>query len=123
MATRTKTSRETSIQTRLRIVCGENIALGPGKVELLALVDETGSIGGAARRMDMSYMRAWSLIQTMNSCFKEPVVETVRGGSERGGAKLTETGHRALQLYGQMEKTSLIATENDWQSLRKLLRG
>ncbi|MEP6662080.1 MAG: LysR family transcriptional regulator [Verrucomicrobiota bacterium] len=106
---------------RLRVVCGKNIALGPGKVELLALVGETGSIGEAAKRMTMSYMRAWSLIQKMNECFKEPVVLTVRGGHERGGAELTETGRRAVELYQQMETSALKAVRNDWRTLQQLL--
>lgn len=122
MAKKNKITRAASLQPRLRIRSGEDIALGPGKVELLALVDETGSIGEAAKRMEMSYMRAWSLIQTMNACFKEPVVETVRGGNERGGAKLSETGRRALELYQQMEETSRQASQTDWRSLQKLLR-
>ena len=122
MAKKNKTSREASLQSRLRIRSGEDIALGPGKVELLALVDETGSIGEAAKRMEMSYMRAWSLIQTMNACFKEPMVAAVRGGHQRGGAELTETGRRALELYQRMEAASLKAAQTDWPAFQKLLR-
>ena len=122
MTKKIKAIRETSLQPRLRISSGGDIALGPGKVELLVLVKETGSISEAAKRMEMSYMRAWSLIQTMNACFKEPVVEAARGGHKRGGAELTETGHRALELYQRMEETSLKAAQSDWQTLRKLLR-
>jgi len=122
MAKKIKPAREAALQPRLRVRSGEDIALGPGKVELLALVNETGSIAEAAKRMEMSYMRAWSLIQTMIACVKEPIIETVRGGHRRGGAKLTETGRRALKLYQQMEETSLKASQTDWQALRKLLR-
>jgi molybdate transport system regulatory protein len=102
---------------------GKEIAFGPGKMELLELVARTGSIGKAAKRMDMSYMRAWSLIQTMNACFKEPVIEAVRGGHERGGAELTETGKRVLKLYRQMEKDGLKAVQVDWQALQNLLQS
>ncbi|MFM2294880.1 MAG: hypothetical protein RLZZ350_1293, partial [Verrucomicrobiota bacterium] len=112
-----------SLLPRLRIVVGDEIAFGPGKAELLALVKETGSIGEAAKRMEMSYMRAWSLIQTMNGCFHEPVIEAVRGGHERGGAELTATGERVLALYQAMEKASLKATQSDWRKLQKLMRG
>src|SRR4029077_16796890 len=119
---KSKSEDSLSLHLRLRIVRREKIALGPGKVELLALIEETGSIGEAARRMDMSYMRAWSLIQTMNACFKQPVIEAVRGGHERGGAELTETGRRVLELYQQMEAGGLKAVQTDWRSLKKLLR-
>lgn len=123
MTKKLKSSRKASLRPRLRISSGKDIALGPGKVELLALVAETGSIGAAAKRMEMSYMRAWSLIQTMNACFKEPLVEAARGGHKRGGAGLTKTGRRALELYQQMEEASVKATRSGWQAFRKLLRG
>ncbi|HXE42673.1 MAG TPA: LysR family transcriptional regulator [Candidatus Baltobacteraceae bacterium] len=108
---------------RLRIVSGKKIAFGPGKAELLALVAETGSIGEAAKRMDMSYMRAWSLVQTMNECFKRPLIEAARGGHKRGGAELTETGKRVLKLYQRMEAHSLKACKSDWNSFQKLLQN
>jgi molybdate transport system regulatory protein len=111
-----------SLLPRCRVMRGDKIAFGPGKLELLELVAETGSISKAARRMDMSYMRAWSLIQTMNACFKLPLVQTARGGNERGGADLTGTGQRVLKLYRKMEKDGLKAVQADWQALQKLLR-
>lgn len=112
-----------TLRPRFRITCGADIAFGPGKAQLLALVAETGSIGEAASRMDMSYMRAWSLVQTMNACFKEPVIATVRGGHKRGGAELTETGRRVLERYQQMEADGLKAVQVQWRELQKLLRG
>jgi molybdate transport system regulatory protein len=117
-----KTSGPT-LKPRIRVVVRGDIALGPGKVELLALIAETGSIAEAAKRMDMSYMRAWTLVEQMEACFKEPLLERQRGGSERGGARLTETGARVLELYQQMEAESLQATEKSWRELRKRLRG
>ena len=115
-------SASPSLLPRLRVVVGKDVAFGPGKAELLAWVAETGSIGKAARRMDMSYMRAWTLIQMMNACFKKPVIQTVRGGHERGGAELTDTGRRVLKLYRQMENDGLKAVQADWQALQKLLQ-
>ncbi len=91
MKKKTDSTGRLSLLPRFRVMRGKEIAFGPGKMELLELVARTGSIGKAAKHMDMSYMRAWSLIQTMNACFKEPVIEAVRGGHERGGAELTET--------------------------------
>ncbi len=99
-----------SFHLRFRVLLGKEIALGPGKVDLLRLVKETGSISEAARRMKMSYMRAWSLIQTMNRCFKEPVIVTTRGGRERGGASLSKTGERVLELSEQLQKECLDAS-------------
>ena len=104
------------------MICGESIALGPGKVDLLGLVGKTGSIREAADRMGMSYMRAWTLIKTMNTCFKQPLVEALRGGSKHGGAKLTETGRKALKLYHAMEKACMRATKQQWKHLKELLQ-
>ena len=107
---------------RFRVVCGDNIALGPGKMELLGLLIETGSLNEAAKRLEMSYMRAWTLVQTMNQCFHEPVVIAERGGKTGGGMKVTEAGHRALALYQEIEATARKATAAPWRSLQKLLR-
>src|SRR6267154_3019512 len=118
---KTKSGRAPRLLPRMRVLCGEDIALGPGKVDLLALVGETGSIREAAERMGMSYMRAWTLIKTMNACFREPLVVASRGGKERGGAVLTETGRRALKLYRGLEVQSLKACADIWRQLRQLL--
>ena len=118
-----KSARAPSVQPRLRILRGSDIALGPGKAELLWLIGQTGSINQAARRMGMSYMRAWSLVQTMNRCFKEPLVLATHGGEGGGGAKLTQTGRAAVACYRKMERACLRATAADWKQLRRLLRG
>jgi molybdate transport system regulatory protein len=106
----------------LRVQYGEEIALGPGKIDLLALIEKTGSIRQAAESMGMSYMRAWKLIQTMNDCFNHPLVEAVRGGPAHGGAVLTETGRRALRCYHAMEAEAMKATKPGWRDMQALLR-
>jgi molybdate transport system regulatory protein len=106
----------------MRVLCGEEVALGPGKADLLALVAQTGSIRAAADRMGMSYMRAWSLIKTMNACFREPLVVTSRGGKQRGGAIVTPTGTKALHLYRELESASEKACATTWGRLRKLMQ-
>jgi molybdate transport system regulatory protein len=110
------------LKPRLRVVCGEEIALGPGKAELLELLIETGSLNEAARRLDMSYMRAWTLLRTMNQCFRKPVAIAERGGRKGGGMKVTETGRLALALYQEMESLALISTRAAWSRLQKLFR-
>jgi molybdate transport system regulatory protein len=115
-------SRSQNPKPRYRVFLGEEIALGPGKVRLLQLVGEKSSIRHAAAQMGMSYMRAWSLIRTMNRCFKAPVVVSSRGGSERGGAKLTPTGEAVLQLYSRLEQESFAATVETRGRLLALLK-
>ena len=117
-------SKETpTFLPRIRVVCGNEIAIGPGKAELLGFVHSTGSIAEAAKRMGMSYMRAWMLIRTMEKCFKRPLVEKIRGGAKGGGARLTETGETVLALYKQIETDSQQAAAASWRMLRVLLRN
>jgi molybdate transport system regulatory protein len=123
MPRKLKTAKLKQIRLRLRVLSGGNIALGPGKVELLEQIQLTGSITEAARHLDMSYMRAWTLIRMMNRCFKDPLVVSLRGGSAGGGAQLTETGRKALAIYQRMDADSLKAVDPLWQQLQKLLRS
>ncbi len=88
---------------RLRVLLGAAIAIGPGKADLLDAIDEAGSISAAAKRMGMSYRRAWLLVDTMNTCFREPLVASARGGRGGGGASLTPLGHQVLARYRAME--------------------
>jgi molybdate transport system regulatory protein len=118
-----KSDRALVLQPRLRIRRGEEIALGPGKIALLEQVELTGSITRAAGLLGMSYMRAWTLIRTLNKCFREPLVVAVRGGNKGGGgATLTDTGREALALYQAMNAKCLKASQADWRKLQKLLR-
>jgi len=110
MKRKTSPARLPAVHPRFRIVCGREIAFGPGKADLLELILETGSIGKAASRMKMSYMRAWSLVQTMNRCFKKPLILATHGGDGGGGAELTKTGLQILALYRQLETKSCAAT-------------
>jgi molybdate transport system regulatory protein len=108
---------------RFRVFRGRDIALGPGKVELLEAIARTGTISEAARRLGMSYMRAWTLIQTMNGAFKKPLVDAHRGGAGRGAAALTETGQKAVALYRQMERDAERAVARTWGALRRSLKS
>ena len=97
------------LKPRLRVVAGNDIVLGPGKADLLEAVDAAGELRAAANRLGMSYMRAWTLLREMNRAFGRPVVETSRGGSAHGTARLTPLGRRVLVLYREMERRSAAA--------------
>jgi molybdate transport system regulatory protein len=81
----------------LRVDFGPNRALGPGKIRLLEAIDRSGSISQAGRALGMSYRRAWLLIDDMNRCFREPVVEAQPGGARGGGAALTGFGRKLVR--------------------------
>ena len=84
---------KTAFRPRWRITHEKEIALGPGKADLLESIDREGSISAGARRLGMSYRRAWLLVQTMNGSFRSPLIRTAgKVGWRGGGASLTTTG-------------------------------
>jgi molybdate transport system regulatory protein len=105
---------------RLRITLMPGTLLGPGKADLLEGIRETGSIAAAGRRMGMSYKRAWYLIDTMNSYFREPVVTSNKGGKTGGGAQLTATGRAVLDRYRRMETKTRRLLARDLAALATL---
>jgi molybdate transport system regulatory protein len=106
---------------RLRIVLDPDIAIGPGKADILDGIRETGSIAAAGRRMGMSYKRAWLLVESMNACFSRPLVETSRGGQARGGAALTPDGERVLDCYRRMETLTARAIHDEMATLQAMI--
>ena len=110
------------VRPRIRILCDDEIVMGPGKAELLAHIAETNSLSESARRMKMSYMKTWSLVQTMNRSYRKPLVHAKRGGQSGGRACLTRYGERVLAFYYEMETLSLVAMREPWRKLRRMLR-
>jgi molybdate transport system regulatory protein len=113
---------ESAPQLRIRIVFGDEAMLGPGKAQLLERIRETGSIAAAGRSMAMSYKRAWSLVEEMNAAFREPLVESARGGAQGGGARLTEAGERVLDSYREIEAAAAEAGAARIGEIRAMLR-
>lgn len=97
----------------LRIDFPENARLGRGKIQLLEHIRDTGSISAAGRAMDMSYRRAWQLIDALNSMFTEPSVISQRGGKQGGGAALTPFGEELIRRFRQMELHLAQALNDD----------
>lgn len=87
----------------LRVDLAPGVSLGPGKIELLRGIDETGSISAAGRRIGMSYKRAWQLVDALNRHFISPLVSASRGGAHGGGASLTPLGHAILAAYQALQ--------------------
>lgn len=116
----TRSTKTGDLLPRLRLVHDDDIAIGPGKAELLEMIAVTGSIAAAGRAMGMSYKRAWLLVETMNDCFREPLVVSSRGGSDKGGAELTRTGKAVLAAYRRV--LSKLQASPDLASIRKLAK-
>lgn len=111
-----------TVRPRIRVVRDDDtIVIGPGKADLLDAIRRTGSIRAAAGELGMSYMRAWTLVRTMNAAFRSPLVEKERGGAGQGGAQLTAAGERVLALYRKMEEKAEKAVAGVWEKLREEL--
>ncbi|WP_024539652.1 winged helix-turn-helix domain-containing protein [Comamonas badia] len=108
-------------QFRLRIYRGKTIAVGPGKIALLEAVAETGSIAGAARRMGMSYRRAWMLLEELSGALRSPAIETTLGGAHGGGTRLTPVGALLIRRYRDVEATASRAAAQDLAALTGML--
>lgn len=98
---------------RLRIVFGEALRLGPGKIDLLEAIGRTGSISAAGRELGMSYRRAWVLVDAVNKMFTQPVVTTAAGGAQGGGAQLTTFGRALVTAYRRIEARTLAAIQEE----------
>ena len=107
----------------IRVDFANGTALGPGKVRLLELVDETGSIRKAAGRMKMSYRRAWLLLKALGGTFGQGLVETSTGGKSGGGARLTSAGHQVVKQYRGLEKASAKAGARQLGALTRRTAG
>src|SRR3954467_14184599 len=101
------------VKFRVRVTRGEDIALGPGKIDLLEAIARTGSITAAAKDLGMSYRRAWLLVDTMNRNFRTPLVAAGAGGTHGGGAALTAAGADVIARYRRIEHTAAKAAAAD----------
>jgi len=97
------------IELNIRLDLPGSGRIGPGKIELLRQIREHRSISAAARAMNMSYRRAWLLVQDLNEVFAEPIVAKWLGGTSRGGAKLTAAGERLVASYETVVQRSAEA--------------
>lgn len=118
---KSKPSASKQPEFRIRFMKGDEIAIGPGKVALLESIHATGSISAAAKQQGMSYRRAWLLVDTMNRCFKRPLVATITGGLEGGGTSVTSEGTAIIKLYRQMEALATKATLRQIEAIQSRL--
>ena len=98
------------LKLKAQLLCGGQLAMGPGKADLLEAIAAEGSISAAGRRLGMSYRRAWLLVDMMNRCWSRPLVEAVSGGGRRKGARLTDAGHEVLAAYRALEAALVEAS-------------
>ncbi len=111
-----------ALKLKAQIYCGDVPAMGPGKADLLEAIDREGSIAAAGRALGMSYRRSWILVDEMNRCFREKLVETLTGGGRERGARLTDTGRTVLSAYRDLDAaTALIADSAAYRTVSDLI--
>jgi molybdate transport system regulatory protein len=108
---------------KLKLTLGDNdTLLGPGKIALLKAIQREHSLSQAAKSINMSYRRAWLLIQELNDSLKEPVLITHTGGQSGGGSELTDMANQIIKIYERLTLEAEDATEATRQSFASLLR-
>ena len=110
------------LKIQARLMLDEEIAFGPGKADLLDAIQATGSISAAGKQLGMSYRRAWMLVDSMNRCFQQPLVQTATGGTQGGGTQLTETGVDVLQRYRVLQNEINQLSTKHFSDLKSVLR-
>ncbi len=110
------------LKVKVQLFCGEEAAIGPGKADLLEAIDREGSISAAGRALGMSYRRTWLLVDSMNRCWSDRLVETIAGGGTVRGARLTGPGRAVLAAYRALEAQVAAAAEGALPPLAAALR-
>jgi molybdate transport system regulatory protein len=106
------------INGRLWLESADGRFLGPGPIELLEHVADTGSISNAAKAMSMSYKKAWELINNLNAHTNTPVVIPQAGGEKGGGSVLTEEALQLIQYHRELRKSFSDFLEKESKKLR-----
>lgn len=102
----------------LRIDIDSERRIGPGKIALLENINTHGSISAAGRAMDMSYKRAWDLVDEINRICGQAAVASQTGGKRGGGAILTPFGLSLVQSYRDIERAATEAARKHLAALR-----
>jgi molybdate transport system regulatory protein len=91
---------------------------GPGPVELLQFIEETGSINQAAKKMGMSYKKAWEIVNRLNEIVGSPIVITATGGEKGGGSSLSEEARQLIDYYRSLRERFRKFMELETQKLQ-----
>ena len=110
------------LKLKAQLLCGEEGAMGPGKADLLEAIDRDGSISAAGRALGMSYRRTWLLVDQMNRCWRDRLVETLTGGGRERGARLTAMGRDVLGRYRALEAALAAQSAAHVEAMAALMR-
>ncbi len=101
------------IKSKIWIETDDGILISDGRVQLLKLIAETGSLNKAAKVMELSYQKAWKLVDASNKASKHPLIETQVGGTKGGGTVLTPYGQSLINAFEAINSScwSFLDTE------------
>ncbi len=108
------------IKSRIWIESDSNVLLGEGRVKLLKAIDKTGSLSKAAKTLNLSYKKAWHLIDSVNKTAKKPVTINSIGGKGGGGAELTDYGKSLINAFDEINKNCWDFLDNELKKIKKL---
>ena len=108
------------IKSRIWIECNEHVLLGEGRVQLLKAIEETGSLSKAAKSLNLSYKKAWNLIDSVNKSAKKPVTINSTGGKGGGGAELTDYGKSLIQFFDEINQNCWDFLDQQLVKIEKL---
>lgn len=110
------------IRLSIRIDLSSGDRIGPGKIALLEAIRDAGSISAGARKIGMSYRRAWLLVESINTALEKPAVAAVMGGRQGGGAVLTPIGERIIEIYRSIEARARESANDEFRAVEKIVR-
>tara|TARA_A100001015_G_C15013284_1_gene724262 strand:- start:1398 stop:1754 length:357 start_codon:yes stop_codon:yes gene_type:complete len=114
-------NNKNNISLKLKIQLGKYSFFGPGKIYLLETIIETGSISSAAKKIGMSYRKAWKLVTDLNKLSNKKLILTYTGGKGIGGAKITKEGLSLISLYRRIEKKAFLGMKKEKVELDKII--
>lgn len=117
------TATPNAFKIYIRLLHDCDIALGPGKADLLEAIDREGSLSAAAKAMGISYRRVWAMVESMNNGFKEPLVTTAHGGAKGGGATVAPFGHEVLKRYRSLQTEVNDLTLRHFEHIKPLMKA
>ncbi|WP_298533662.1 winged helix-turn-helix domain-containing protein [uncultured Algibacter sp.] len=108
------------IKSRIWIESENNVLLGEGRVHLLKAIDETGSLSKAAKSLNISYKKAWQLLDSVNKSAKKPVTINSIGGKGGGGAELTEYGKSLVKVFDEINRNCWSFLDKQLEKIKQL---
>ena len=107
------------VRSRIWLENQKGTFFGEGRMNLLQAVEEFGSINKAAKSMNMSYQKAWKLIDSMNKSSDKPLVVKASGGKDGGGTLVTDEGKKAISLFKELNDNCHEFLDNEFERLKK----